>query len=90
MSAVAPPGTPGGPRAAGHYVSPEPFDPHSIEALSEEQERYFLASQWRMMWWRLKRHRLAVLSGAILAVLYFVVVFAEAIAPYGVHSRNVE
>ena len=92
MSATAAGGGAGGPRPlrTEHYVSPEPFDPHSIEALTEEQERYFLASQWRMMWWRLKRHRLAVLSGAILAVLYFVVVFAEAIAPYGVHSRNVE
>ena len=89
MNAVAP-GPAGQPRAAEHYVSPEPFDPHAIETLTDEQERYFLASQWRMMWWRLKRHRLAVLSGAILALLYFVVVFAEAIAPYGVHSRNVE
>ena len=71
-------------------LSAEPFDPYSIEALSSEQERYYLASQWRMMWWRLKRHRLAVVSGLILAMLYLVVVFAEIIAPYGVHSRNVE
>ena len=27
-----------------HFVSDAPFDPYSIEALSEEQERYFLAS----------------------------------------------
>ena len=43
-----------------HFVSSAPFDPYSIEALTEEQERYYLASQWRMMWWRFKRHRLAV------------------------------
>ena len=90
MSAAPPPDTAGRPWAAGHYVSPDPFDPHSIETLTEAQERYFLASQWMMMWWRLKRHRLAVVSGAILAALYLVVVFAEVIAPYGVHSRNVE
>ena len=90
MSAAAPGDTGGRPRAAEHYVSSAPFDPYSIETLSEEQERYFLASQWRMMWWRLKRHRLAVVSGAILVLLYLMVVFAEIIAPYGVHSRNVE
>lgn len=77
-------------RPVEHFVSTEPFDPGSIEALTPEQERYHLASQWRIMWWRLRRHRLAVLSGAILALLYLLVVFAEVIAPYGVHSRNVE
>ena len=50
-----------------HYVSGAPFDPYSVERMSPEQERYFLASQWRMMWWKLKRHRLAVISGAITA-----------------------
>ena len=47
-----------------HYVAPEPFDPHSVEKMTPEQERYYLASQWRMMWWKLRRHRLAVISGA--------------------------
>ena len=47
----------------GHYVRDEPFDPYTIEALSPEQERFYLASQWQMMWWKLKRHRLAVISG---------------------------
>ncbi len=75
---------------AERFVSREPFDPYSIETLTAEQERYFLASQWRMMWWRLRRHRLAVVSGAVLALLYVVVAFAEAFAPYGLHTRNVE
>ena len=47
-----------------HYVSTAPFDPYAVEHMSPEQERYYMASQWRMMWWKLKRHRLAVLSGA--------------------------
>ena len=43
-----------------HYVSREPFDPYSVESMTREQERYFMASQWRMMWWKLRRHHLAV------------------------------
>ncbi len=31
-----------------HFVSDEPFDPHSIERLTPEQERLYMASQWRM------------------------------------------
>jgi peptide/nickel transport system permease protein len=73
-----------------HYVSDAPFDPQSIEALSPEQERYYLASQWRMMWWRLKRHHLAVISGIVLAVMYFSVAVSEVIAPYDLHTRQTE
>ena len=48
-------------RVVEHYVSPEPFDPYSVERLTPEQERFYLASQWRMMWWKFRRHRLAVI-----------------------------
>ncbi len=71
-----------------HFVSNEPFDPYSIEALSPEQERYYLASQWRMMWWRLRRHRLAVFSGIVLLAMYFSILISEVLAPYDLHSRH--
>lgn len=77
-------------RTVEHYVSPEPFDPHSIEALSPEQERFYMASQWRMMWWRFRRHRLAVFSAAIIAVMYASILISELLAPYGLHSRHAE
>jgi len=71
-----------------HFVSDAPFDPYSIEALTEEQERYFMASQWRMMWLRFKRHRLAVVSGAVLLVMYFSILVSEVLAPYNLHARH--
>ncbi len=71
-----------------HFVSTAPFDPYTIEELTPEQERYYMASQWRMMWWRLKRHRLAVVCGAILLVMYFSILISEVLAPYNLHSRN--
>ncbi len=70
------------------FVSKEPFDPHSIEALTPEQERYYLASQWMLMWWKLKRHRLAVICGAMLAYFYFSAAFCEFFAPYELQSRD--
>jgi peptide/nickel transport system permease protein len=73
-----------------HFASEEPFDAYSIEALSQEQEKYYLASQWMMMWWRLKRHRLAVASGIVLALFYLSVVISEALSPYNLHSRHTE
>ncbi len=71
-----------------HFVSDQPFDPVADVALTPEQERYYLASQWRLMWWKLKRHRLAVASGIILLVLYVGIVFCEMIAPYEVRHRD--
>ncbi|MSP82246.1 MAG: ABC transporter permease [Alphaproteobacteria bacterium] len=78
-----------GDRAPEHYVSPEPFDVTSIEAMTPAQERYFLASQWTLMWWKLRRHRLAVISGVVLGVLYFSILVSEVLAPYNLHSRDV-
>ncbi len=73
-----------------HYVNDAPFDPHTIEALTPEQERYYMASQWRMIWWRLKKHRLAVFSGFVLMFMYAVILISEIVAPYNLHTRNTD
>jgi peptide/nickel transport system permease protein len=75
---------------AGHFVSKAPFDPYSIEELKPEQERYYLASQWQLMWWKLKRHRLAVFSGIVLLVFYIAALFAEVVAPYNLQTRHTD
>jgi len=40
------------------------------------------------MWWRFKRHKLAVVSGAIILLFYFSIVITEFLAPYNLHTRN--
>lgn len=47
------------------------------------EERYFLASQWQLMWRKFKRHRLAVLSTTLLLVLYFLAITYKLWVPYG-------
>ena len=41
-----------------------PFEPHAAETLTPEQERFYRASQWQIMWWKFRRHRIAVIAGA--------------------------
>lgn len=72
----------------GHYVSSAPFDPYSVDRMSPEQERYFLATQWQLMWWKLKRHKIAVLSGVILLLLYASTLISEILAPYALETRH--
>jgi peptide/nickel transport system permease protein len=86
MNAPLPP--PGAPLE--HYVSTAPFDPQSVEVMTEEQLRVYQASQARLMWWKFKRHRLALASGIFLAALYIMIVFCEFLAPYNLHTRNVD
>ena len=70
-----------------HWVSPEPFDPHTTEVLTPQQERFYMASQWRLMWWKLARHPIAVVSGAFLVLLYASTLFSEFIAPHDLQQR---
>ncbi len=76
--------------AVEHYVNPAPFDPHRVEHMTPEMERYYMAPQWRLVWWKFKRHRLAVISGLILLAFYLSILVSEFLAPYNLHSRNVE
>jgi peptide/nickel transport system permease protein len=71
-----------------HFVLQKPFNPSQSEVMSAELERYYLASQWRMMWWRFKRHKVAVVSGLVLLLSYASTLFTEMLAPYDLQTRN--
>jgi peptide/nickel transport system permease protein len=73
-----------------HYVSTAPFDPYSVEVMTEEQVRVNQASQLRLMWWKFKRHKVALVSGIFLAALYVMILFCEFLAPYNLHTRNMD
>ena len=45
-------------------------------------ERHYYAGQWRLMWWRFRRHRMALVSAFLLFLLYLVAAFADFVAPY--------
>ncbi|MCU0790188.1 MAG: ABC transporter permease [Nitratireductor sp.] len=71
-----------------HYISTEPFDPNAIEAMTKDQEKVFLASQFKLMWWKFRKHKLAVVSGAFLLFIYSSILIAEFLAPYALETRN--
>jgi peptide/nickel transport system permease protein len=73
-----------------HKVSTAPFDPNTVEQMTAAQERYYMASQWKMVWWRFRKHRVAVISGAFLLLCYLSIFISEMIAPYGLLSKNTQ
>jgi len=78
----------GQPPGGGHYVSTQPFDPNVTEVLTPEQERYYLASQSQLIWWKFKRHKLAVISAIFLLLAYGSIIVSEVLAPYALHASH--
>ena len=72
-----------------HFVSQEPWDPYVDDRLTAEQERFYMASQWKLMWWKLRRHKPAVICGVFLLVMYLSTLVSEVIAPYDQHKRHI-
>ena len=52
----------------------------------QNDESRYMASQWKLMWIKLKKHKLAKFSMIVLAVLYFGALFADFLAPYGLED----
>jgi len=73
-----------------HAASSAPFEPYAAEAMTPEQERIYLASQWRLMWWKFRKHRLAVISAFVILAIYAMAAFAEFLAPYHYTTRNTD
>jgi len=58
-----------------------PSHPAGERQIAElEEERVSVATQWQLMWWRFRRHRLAMLGTAVVLAFYAAVLFADFLA----------
>ncbi|MFC7621256.1 ABC transporter permease [Microlunatus sp. GCM10028923] len=57
-------------------------EPAEVDLAEGNEPEVAVASQWKLMWWSFKRHRLAVVGAIITLWFYLVVVFAGFLAPY--------
>jgi peptide/nickel transport system permease protein len=53
-----------------------------------EEEKSYVASPFKLMWWKFKKHRMAVLAAYILIFLYLCAIFAEPVAPFDPFTFN--
>lgn len=69
-----------------------PASPQDIQEAPRTQEstaaKTLYAGPWTLMWWKFTRHKLAVISGVVLLVIYFVALFAEFVATTDPHAYN--
>ncbi|EHS49431.1 ABC-type transporter, integral membrane subunit [Rhizobium sp. PDO1-076] len=74
----------------GHYVSSAAFDPYAAERKVEELKHIAQASQFQLMWWQFRRHKMALFSGIFLILVYVSILFSEFLAPYNLHTKNID
>ena len=55
---------------------------------SVAEERVSVASQWQLMWWRFRKHRLAMGAAVVLIFFYTIVVFADFFAYSDAHDTE--
>jgi len=53
-----------------------------------KEERIYIASQWQLMWWRFRQHKMAMIAMVITSLFYFVALFCEVLAPYDPHTTH--
>lgn len=60
----------------------------AISILEEKEEKIYLASQWQLIWWKFKKHRLAMVAMFILIGLYLIAIFCEFVSPNDPYQRS--
>lgn len=61
------------------------IDPEELELLlgiEENAEKVYIASNWQLIWWKYRKHRVAVASTFIVVIFYLIAAFCEFVAPY--------
>ena len=56
------------------------------KSITQDNE-YEVASQWKLMWWKFKKHKLAIISAPVLTLLIIIAAFAEFLSPHLPHGK---
>jgi peptide/nickel transport system permease protein len=54
----------------------------------KDEKRAYVATQWQLMWWRFRRHKVAMAGGIVTILIYLVALFAEFLAPFSVAAYS--
>lgn len=60
----------------------------SIASAHKKLKRPEIATQWQLMWWKFRRHHMALIGLSVLGFLFVIAAFAEVIAPQSPGKRN--
>ncbi len=61
-----------------------------LEEEKKVEERIAVATPGQLMWWKFRKHHMAVISSVILIIMYLGAIFCEFVAPYGPEDVNIQ
>lgn len=61
--------------------------PPQEAAPKADRDSYYQAAQWRLIWWRFRKHKVAQGAIVVLLILYLGAAFSEFVSPYGKMQR---
>jgi len=60
----------------------------TVPKLRVEEEKSYVAPPWKLMWWKFKKHRMAMAASVVLLILYLFAILAEFVAPFDPFAFN--
>ncbi len=55
----------------------------SVEGPSQEVEaKVFVAPQWKLVWWKFRKHKMALYCGIVILIIYLIALLADFLAPF--------
>jgi peptide/nickel transport system permease protein len=81
-------------KTAGPAVTEDPAPPEQVttpppgSAGARDEERVSVASQRQLIWWRFRRHKLAMVGALVVAAFYLVALFADFLATSEPHASD--
>jgi peptide/nickel transport system permease protein len=56
--------------------------PSGAISVTEKEAQVYVAPQWKLVWWKFRKHKLALASGIIVILIYLVALFVEFLSPF--------
>lgn len=56
--------------------------PASVRTVGEKEAAVYVAPQWKLIWWKFRKHKLALASGIVVVLIYLVAGLVEFLAPF--------
>ncbi len=63
-------------------TAPANTHPTETEPTAEVEAQVFVAPQWKLVWWKFRKHKIALVSGIVMILIYLVALFADFLAPF--------
>ncbi len=56
--------------------------PSEAASVTEKEALVYVAPQWKLVWWKFRKHKLALVSGVVVIVIYLVALLVEFLSPF--------